>query len=158
MARGLYRRSGITPCPEGLLTMVPGTGIEPVRAYRARRILSPVRLPVPPPRHIKLYINTLIQFCSWRRHPDLNRGIKVLQTSALPLGYAAMERKTGFEPAALALARRCSTTELFPQTNGASGRNRTTDTRIFSPLLYQLSYRGKIKWRPRRGSNPRPPA
>ena len=26
---------------------------------------------------------------------------------------------------------------------GASGRNRTTDTRIFSPLLYQLSYRGK---------------
>ena len=25
----------------------------------------------------------------WRRHPDSNRGIKVLQTSALPLGYAA---------------------------------------------------------------------
>ena len=45
--------------------------------------------------------------------------------------------------------------ELRPQ-NGASGRGRTGDTRIFSPLLYQLSYRGK--WRPRRGSNPRPPA
>ena len=28
--------------------MVPGTGIEPVR-YRYRRILSPVRLPIPPP-------------------------------------------------------------------------------------------------------------
>ena len=27
---------------------------------------------------------------------------------------------------------------------GASGRNRTTDTGIFSPLLYQLSYRGKL--------------
>ncbi len=26
----------------------------------------------------------------WRRHPDLNRGIKVLQTSALPLGYGAL--------------------------------------------------------------------
>ena len=26
----------------------------------------------------------------WRRHPDLNWGIKVLQTSALPLGYGAM--------------------------------------------------------------------
>ncbi len=26
--------------------------------------------------------------------------------------------------------------------NGASGRNRTTDTGIFSPLLYRLSYRG----------------
>ena len=31
--------------------------------------------------------------------------------------------------------------ELRPQ-NGASGRGRTGDTRIFSPLLYQLSYRG----------------
>ena len=26
---------------------------------------------------------------------------------------------------------------------GASGRNRTTDTGIFSPLLYRLSYRGR---------------
>ena len=30
----------------------------------------------------------------------------------------------------------------FVFSSGASGRNRTTDTRIFSPLLYQLSYRG----------------
>ncbi len=29
-------------------------------------------------------------------------------------------------------------------TNGASGQNRTADTRIFSPLLYRLSYRGKM--------------
>ena len=43
--------------------------------------------------------------------------------------------------------------ELNPHA-GAFGRNRTNDTRIFSPLLYQLSYKGK--WRPRRGSNPRP--
>ena len=43
--------------------------------------------------------------------------VKVLQTSALPLGYAAknnMERKTGFEPATPTLARWCSTTELLP--------------------------------------------
>jgi hypothetical protein len=26
--------------------------------------------------------------------------------------------------------------------NGAQGRNRTSDTRIFNPLLYQLSYLG----------------
>lgn len=25
----------------------------------------------------------------WRRHPDSNRGVRVLQTLALPLGYAA---------------------------------------------------------------------
>ena len=28
----------------------------------------------------------------WRRRPDSNWRIKVLQTSALPLGYAALER------------------------------------------------------------------
>jgi hypothetical protein len=27
---------------------------------------------------------------------------------------------------------------------GGSGRNRTADTRIFSPLLYQLSYRAEV--------------
>ena len=33
----------------------------------------------------------VLRMCSfWRRHPDLNRGIKVLQTSALPLGYVAL--------------------------------------------------------------------
>ena len=43
----------------------------------------------------------------WRRHPDLNWGIKVLQTSALPLGYVAnnLERKTRFELATPTLAR-----------------------------------------------------
>ena len=55
-----------------------------------------------------------------------------------------MERETRFELATLALARRCSTTELFPH-DGASGQNRTADTRIFSPLLYRLSYRGNHK-------------
>jgi hypothetical protein len=52
----------------------------------------------------------------WRRHPDLNWGIKVLQTLTLPLGYSA----------------------VF--TFGGQTRNRTRDTRIFSPLLYRLSY------------------
>ena len=67
----------------------------------------------------------------------------VLETVALPLNYAPMERKTRFELATPSLARRCSTTELFPQ-YGASAQNRTVDTGIFSPLLYQLSYRGMI--------------
>ena len=39
---------------------------------------------------------------------------------------------------------------------GALRRNRTTDTGIFSPLLYRLSYQGI--WRLGWGSNPRPPA
>ena len=29
---------------------------------------------------------------------------------------------------------------LFVNKNGGLGQNRTADTRIFSPLLYQLSY------------------
>ena len=33
------------------IALVPETGIEPVRSFRDRRILSPVRLPVPPLRH-----------------------------------------------------------------------------------------------------------
>ena len=32
--------------------------------------------------------------------------------------------------------------------NGAQGRNRTSDTRIFSPLLYQLSYLGLAAGKP----------
>ena len=37
--------------------------------------------------------------------------------------------------------------------NGGSSGNRTSDTGIFSPLLYRLSY--EAIWRSRRGSNPR---
>ena len=46
----------------------------------------------------------------------MNRRITILQTVALPLGYAAkkMERETGFEPATSTLARLHSTAELFP--------------------------------------------
>jgi hypothetical protein len=35
---------------------------------------------------------------------------------------------------------------------GGQGRNRTTDTRIFSPLLYQLSY---LAWEMRGGAGDR---
>ncbi len=61
-----------------------------------------------------------------------------------------------------ALQEICSCGRSLCLSAGASRRNRTTDTRIFSPLLYRLSYRGKIKvcfkqtWRFGWGSNPRP--
>ena len=48
----------------------------------------------------------------WRRHPDLNRGVRALQALALPLGYSAknkvrnrLERETRFELATFTLAR-----------------------------------------------------
>ena len=40
----------------------------------------------------------------------------------------------------------CSTIE--PRLRSAQNRNRTSDTRIFSPLLYQLSYLGERQQKP----------
>ena len=62
-------------CPSHV--MVPKAGLEPARS-RLRGILSPLRLPF---RHFGSF---------WRHHPDSDWGIKVLQTSALPLGYGAI--------------------------------------------------------------------
>ena len=91
----------------------------------------------------------------------------------LPVIIKLLELVTGIEPATCWLQISCSASWATPAKCklGASGRNRTTDTGIFSPLLYLLSYRGIHKffenacnftsifiWRPGRGSNPRPPA
>ena len=57
-----------------------------------------------------------------RRHPDSDRGIKVLQTFALPLGYGAGK-------------------------NGAVDEARTRDLHLGKVALYQLSYyRIKVPW------------
>ena len=64
-----------------------------------------------------------------------------LRLPRLPFRHFGLERKTRFELATLSLARRCSTAELLPQ-YGAEDQSRTDDTRIFSPLLYRLSYLG----------------
>ncbi len=64
------------------------------------------------------------------RVPDLFGAGDEARTRYLHLGKVALYRM--------------SYTRIF----GASGRNRTNDTRIFSPLLYQLSYRGKLIFSP----------
>ena len=43
---------------------MPQTGIEPVREYKSRRILSPVRLPVPPLRHTRQIAPTPLESCA----------------------------------------------------------------------------------------------
>ena len=92
--------------------------------------------------------------------PRIELGIRVLQTRALPLGHGAvLSLKRGTLKKRLSVpfwsGLRGSNSlpppwqggalpdELNPQINGASDRNRTNDTGIFSPLLYLLSYRGK---------------
>ena len=96
-------------------------------------------------------------FSFWRRHPDSNWGIADLQSAALPLGYGAIYGICGpfVRKSVLWSGLRGSNSlpppwqggalpdELKPQ-NGASGQSRTGDTRIFSPLLYLLSYRGRF--------------
>ena len=94
----------------------------------------------------------------------MNWGIKVLQTSALPLGYGAVfpsygsyggneghsrHMTFGADDEARTRYLHLGKVALYQMSYiriGASGRNRTSDTGIFSPLLYQLSYRGI--WRP----------
>ena len=67
----------------------------------------------------------------------------------------AVEPVIGLEPTTCWLQISCSANWATPAC-GALRWNRTIDRRIFSPLLYQLSYQGK--WRPKRGSNSWPPA
>ena len=54
--------------------------------------------------------------------------------------FIILEAPPGFEPGDKGFADLGLTTWLWRH-NGGSGRNRTADTRIFSPLLYRLSYR-----------------
>ncbi len=75
------------------------------------------------------------------------------KAEVLPLNYTrinCMGRLMGIEPtnarATIWCVNHFATTaipQLFVCKSG-SGRNRTADTRIFSPLLYQLSYRANI--------------
>ena len=61
------------------------TGLEPARE-NSRGILSPLRLPIPPHQRC-------IDLKFLEAPPRLELGMKVLQTSALPLGYGAINLK-----------------------------------------------------------------
>jgi hypothetical protein len=93
--------------------------------------------------------------------PGLEPGIRVLQTLALPLGHLApfcLSQSTQLQRMLRSLDDNWSgRRDLNPRPSpwqgdalplsyfrsyGAAGQNRTGDTRIFSPLLYRLSYRG----------------
>ena len=67
------------------LFSIPAAGIEPARP-RGHRILSPARLPVPPRRHM----DCLFFIFRHKAVTGFEPVMKVLQTSALPLGYTAI--------------------------------------------------------------------
>lgn len=76
--------------------MVPRAGLEPAQS-KDRRILSPLRLPIPPSRQIMTIlslislfkIGQLITTCILEAAPGFEPGMGDLQSPALPLGYAA---------------------------------------------------------------------
>ncbi len=90
--------------------------------------------------HINKPFKKILKGLFMEAPPGLEPGIKVLQTCALPLGYSAL----------IWSGRRDSNPQLSPWQgdtlplshfrSGGQTRNRTRDTRIFSPLLYRLSY------------------
>ncbi len=75
--------------------------------------------------------------------------VRVLQTRALPLGYAAVEkveRKTGFEPATPTLARSYSTTELLPKNWAAGLTNQSRiKVRCLTAWLYPKKQMGRTE-------------
>ena len=62
------------------------TGFEPATSTLARLHSTTELLPQSVVFRQKIF---------WRRHPDLNWRVEVLQTSALPLGYAAISQRCG---------------------------------------------------------------
>ena len=116
---------------------MPQTGIEPVREYKSRRILSPVRLPVPPLRHTRQIAPTPLESCTSMRSIASHYVITLLANH-----------------------------DNLLSRNGTN-RARTYDPLLVRQMLSQLSYDPifkkinviSYKWyqRPRRDSNSRPP-
>ena len=93
------------------LSIMPQTGIEPVREYKSRRILSPVRLPVPPRRHFSSYL--LSGTNRARTYDPLLVRQMLSQLSYDPMGYEIMylliqATRKGLEPSTSAVTGRRS--------------------------------------------------
>ena len=71
-----YNKEKKTRSENLVFITIPAAGVEPARPC-GHWILSPARLPIPPRRHIRKAVT------------GFEPVMKVLQTSALPLGYTA---------------------------------------------------------------------
>ena len=97
-----------------------------------------------------------------RRHPDLNRGMRVLQTLALPLGYNALLKikraddgaRTRYLHLGKVALYQMSYIRIFDWCLRAESNHRHGDFQ--SPALPTELQRQN--WRPETGSNRRPPA
>ena len=94
-----------------------------------------------------------LRFSDQRKTPQWQTGLCPNNTKKLLWEYhrSFKVKHRGFEPRTTWLKVKCSTNWanapyylIITFKVNAQSRNRTSDTRIFSPLLYQLSYLGKI--------------
>ena len=115
---------------------IPAAGVEPARPC-GHWILSPARLPIPPRRQI---VTGVAGF------EPTHEGVKVpcLTAWLYPNGGGGQIRTAEPEGADLQSAAFSLFATLPKYINGAR-RNRTADTWSFNPLLYQLSYRAKLR-------------
>ncbi len=103
--------------------------------------------------------------------PGFEPGVKVLQTSALPLGYVAMARVAGFEPAHHGIRIRCLTAWPYPNMLSIekmgwvvgfeptyTGATTLGLNHLTIPTMIHLAFCNYKYWRPGTGSNRRPPA
>ena len=103
-------------------TTQPNSGFAVVRRLR-------IRSPVPPPK-----IKTRFDFVWGGDRPSVYKFLFLSEQKNWSGRRGSNSLPPPWQGGALP-------DELRPH-SGASGRNRTNDTRIFSPLLYHLSYRG----------------
>ena len=131
--------------------VVPLTGLEPVW-YLYRGILSPLRLPIPPQRHMKF-----ISSARWRPAAAASATAsataprKACRPPLSPPCYEKsiaeddafrMEAPPGFEPGSQGFADLCLTTWIWRQKNsaestfGAGNETRTRDIHLGKVTLY----------------------
>ena len=77
---------------------MPQTGIEPVREYKSRRILSPVRLPVPPLRHTRQIAPTPLESCASMRSVASHYVITLLANHDNLLSRNGTNRARTYDP------------------------------------------------------------
>ncbi len=135
---------------------MPGAGVEPARGL-PRGILSPLRLPIPPPGQRKG------ARCAWRLSPESNRGTRLCRPlhnhsatqpvggriiAALPPGSPCgtwpgnntrHHRLNRVDPGRKPGNRPVKTPGIVPG-NGAGNETRTRDPNLGKVVLYQLSY------------------
>ena len=153
-SRGLERRQTITK--GGLTSRSPRPLREPLRVAVEERTDHYLDAVFPEHELLRRWQEILDHF----QPPE-----RFIRVSSLALHIAAcpradtrpQRRSTRLCPASSAITRfgsrnaRWDTANETPcSRNGGQGRNRTNDTRIFNPLLYQLSYLATVVWGPPR--------